>query len=729
MSKCAVFIANLLQDVNILRPLIYMASNDLNMRTICLATNKFIARDKFSIWRNELEEISADTNTPVHVVHEELDVVHLLEGKSGVIIAASESNLPAHAFTHNIFKVVHPGFLKVTLQHGFECVGFLHSYQHDVAYGKNVYFNADVICGWLPKEKMLSMLTSQSSKLYTTGSTSILQLPREDFSSNKKEGLICENLHSVRLNVSADLKVDFIDIFDSFCKALKKDKLAVTLRLHPGGQYILKNKVELPDNVTLNNAPMYKLNLKKFAYGISAPSSVLIDMVLAGIPVAVWRDNSDIMDTDNYSGLETVCSLEEWVAFSKDALENPQKYLSKQNEFLSKLGLSTDPAKVYDKFAQLLSAFPVKEKIVSKSAPEQERVMFIANANIPTLQLCFEKPLSPLVESGSIETKLISELELNSLFGRKVRESSTCFWLEKQLEDFSPSILVFCRYSGPHAEYISRWARQANIPVIFHIDDDLLNVPKELGEKKFKAHNHPDRLSTVRYLLGTSDLVYASTEKLKNRFLEQNVENQIYAGKINCSGEVLVPASLKNVKKIGYMGFDHAHDLDSILPALIEYLERFENVEFELFGSIPKPKELDRFAERIKVIPPVRDYSTFMQEFAKREWDIGICPLADTGFNHLKSNNKWVEYTSVNTAVIATVDKIYDEVCADGCGILAKSHQDWLDGLSRLTEFPEKRFEQVKLAQEKLIDEYSVDVLQNQVLNVFKMSKEKIDRK
>src|SRR6202007_192301 len=59
-------------------------------------------------------------------------------------------------------------------------------------------------------------------------------------------------------------------------------------------------------------------------------------------------------------------------------------------------------------------------------------------------------------------------------------------------------VLVLSRYTSQlGAEWIGA-ARSAGIPVVFHIDDDLLAVPASLGAAKYSAYNSPERLSALR---------------------------------------------------------------------------------------------------------------------------------------------------------------------------------------------------------------------------------------
>jgi glycosyltransferase involved in cell wall biosynthesis len=261
-------------------------------------------------------------------------------------------------------------------------------------------------------------------------------------------------------------------------------------------------------------------------------------------------------------------------------------------------------------------------------------------------------------------------------------------------------------------------AREAAASVVFHIDDDLLNVPSEIGKRKYEYHNHPFRLSTVRYLLSEADLVYCSTSALRQRIGTHGSAERYVVGRVYCASDILVPVENRVVRKIGYMGFDHAHDFELALPAVVETMRAHQDLQFDLFGSIPKPAALDEFGARVNVIEPVANYGDFMKRFADLSWDIGICPLADTDFNVVKANTKWVEYTAVGAAVIASRGTVYDDCCADGCGILAGDSAEWTAALQTLVADEHARAEFARKAQAKLANDYSLDVLRRQVLDV-----------
>ena len=721
-DRTAVFLINLVQDVNILRPLIYMASRSFGLDVLVLISTKFTGRDLFGIWQSELMQMQAETGARIEYFSSDWEAFKYLDGE-GLIIAASESYLHNHVTTHSVFRYAPSSYLKVTLQHGFECVGFRHSADHVRAHGATASFGADIVCAWQPSDQLISMAPSQRSKLLVTGPSSVLQMhPGEIERGSGNPGIVCENLHSVRLNGAGDFKGEFVGAFADFCGMIEEEGREVVLRPHPGGQYVLKNKVPLPRNARINNAPMYRLDLRQFSYGISAPSSVLIDMLLAEIPTAVWKDQEGGMDAGNYDGLTTVSTSADWVEFSRAALEDPAPFIHVQKRFLDRQEMPLNPHDVFLRYAKLFETARRVEIKPTGFHPERERVLFVANGNVPTLQLSFTKPLAPLVERGEIVSELLTEHDLSSCLD--ANPAGSVLDIDEMLDSFNPSVIVFCRYSGPSYEPVVDWARRNDVPVVYHIDDDLLAIPPDIGQRKFQHHNAPERIAAVRYLLDHADLVYASTEKLRRRLLDYFPNLRILAGKIYCSGSIFRRPTRRGGRKVGYMASaDHAHNLDMILPAIERLLDRHPQVEFELFGSIPVPLTLERFGDRVRTAPPVADYSKFLDEFALRKWDVGICPLVPIEFNLMKANTKWVEYTGSGAAVVASRGTVYDECCADGCGILAETEEEWFAALDRLVVGDDERFAMVERAQDRLEREYSVGRLREQVLEVMAASR------
>jgi hypothetical protein len=719
-QRYVIFLVNLLQDVSIIRPLVYMAARDMGGNTLLLVTSAFRKRDQEGVWQRELDEIGADTGAGISFYEHDLEALRLLTGKSGVLVAASESHLSAHKLVHDVFRLAPPTFLRVTLQHGFECVGFLQSRDQNLAHGKSITFAADVICGWCEPERLTSLVPSQRPKLLVTGPAAVLQVRPTNPSKSLGMGIVCENMHSPRLNAAGNFKTDFLTIFGEYCEALHAEGKRVTLRPHPGGQYTLKNKVRLANNVKLNNAPIYKVDLSRYAYGISAPSSILIDMVLAGIPAAVWQDSGSVLDIGNYEGLTRISNLQDWLDFSREAVANPEHFIERQQQFLERQKLVRQVEDVYARYAALLQSTVSRQQPGRQLYRKIERVLFVANSNVPTLQLRFVKPLAPLVASGELATGLITEEQITREFGKNAAMENVRAWLRERFDQFQPTIVVFCRYSGLQADYMRELAEEHGAPVVYHIDDDLLHIPKDIGLQKHRFHNRPERLTSVRHLLDSATLVYCTTTRLRKRLEDLFVKAPIVEAGFSGSGSVISKAVSRPVKKIGYMaGSDHSHDFNIVLGAIQRIMRSYSKIHFEFFGSISVPEQLKEFGERVTHIPKIDNYEEFFLHFAKYEWDIGICPLTPIHFNLMKTDIKWVDYTSVGAAVVASKGMIYDECCADGCGLLADTEDEWFEALDGLVQYPEARYNLVQRAQEKLVCSHSVERLREELMDVF----------
>ena len=298
--------------------------------------------------------------------------------------------------------------------------------------------------------------------------------------------------------------------------------------------------------------------------------------------------------------------------------------------------------------------------------------------------------------------------------------------IERAFATQQPQLLVLSRYTSERGLDWIRLARAAEIPVIFHIDDDLLAVPASLGEAKYKAYNNPERLKALRDNIDASDLVYVSTAELARRFEDYEIPTPIVAGDVYCSvapadmGALLVPAS---GPVIGYMGTSgHSVDLAMILPAISEVMDAVPTLQFEVFGTIEMPSELSRFSGRVRHIAPVADYERFLARLRTLGWWVGLAPLEDNRFNRCKADTKWVEYSTAGIPVVASDLPVYHRACADGAGVLASSNDGWTNALLELVYQPDLRRQMVEKAQAKLRQSYTHECLRAQVLKIFDLA-------
>jgi hypothetical protein len=529
-----------------------------------------------------------------------------------------------------------------------------------------------------------------------------------------------------------------MDIFAEVSLHLAARGQGVVLRPHPGGQYVLRNNVDLSANVVLNNLPMWRVDLAAHGWGLSAPSTILIDMVLAGLPVGVWTGTGTGMDIGNYAGLTTLGDAQSWLDFIRDAAQEAPRaaILAAQGQFLDRQMMLTDRAEIYRRFARLLangaaflpagtaittSSAPISAPPISApsvSAPPVRRLLCIANGLLPTLQISFLKPLSGLFASGAMDWSLLGEAEIAKRYRDGAGPGAARAWLAARIAQAAPDLILCCRYSGPGAADIVAIARARGMPLIQHLDDDLLHVPPEIGADKHRTHSAPERTSALSSLIRGADVTSVSTPHLQRRLRAMGFAGPMFAGAINCGSDILTLPRPGPLRRLGYMGFGHEHDFEVMRPALESWLIAHPQVEFELFGTIPLSPGLAALGNRVRLLPQVRDYPAFLRALVARRWDLGLAPLADTAFNAAKSINKWVEYTACGIVTLATRGTIYDACIGRDRGLLLDGG-DWTSALDLMLADPGLRLRMAQAAQAHLLQHYGQAAHCRQVLELF----------
>lgn len=511
MEPNATFLVHLLQDVHVLRPLVFMAARDFGFKTQVLVADRFRARDTSGIWLNELESICAESGAILNFFSDDWQGQRYLTGQ-GLLFAASESHIHNHAITHNIFRHAPATYLKVTLQHGFECVGFRHGGDHVRAFGETASFAADIVCAWYGSAQLTSLATSQAPKVVVTGPTSVLQMATGQVGQGSGAGLVCENLHSVRFGTDDKLESEFLRTFRKFAGAMNRQGRRVRLRPHPGGQHSARANAVLPRNVQLENAPLYRLDLREFSYGISPPSSVLIDMLLADIPTAVWRDRRGFIDVSNYDGLISVSSADELVSFAQEAERNRDQLVMRQRRWLERQGMPLEPADVYARFAKLFEAAERMEVRPPGSRAERERILAVTNHS-PLMQRRIEEALATLTANGEVTSRTVTSQRLVGAGESLCRDSFCDESIATSLDAYGPSVIFLCGYPASTYKSILQWARQRQVPVIYFFDPGMVGG----GSDEPRSGREPDGVAAISDLLADVDVIYAPTEELKAR--------------------------------------------------------------------------------------------------------------------------------------------------------------------------------------------------------------------
>lgn len=351
-----------------------------------------------------------------------------------------------------------------------------------------------------------------------------------------------------------------------------------------------------------------------------------------------------------------------------------------------------------------------KSSIASQLARKSPlKMLLVANApTMPTLQLAFTHPLRDLIDTGEIECEVLTETDIGAV-GRVRGAGSLVFqtYADRVLSRYQPDVVIFCRYTGLHTQGILQKARQHGARVVCCLDDNLLEVPLDIGLEKHKYYADPLRQERLRYQLREADLIYSATPTLSESLKNLGFAAPIYTAQRLCHGQVVQTPGQTHPLRFGYMGVGHEQDLALALDGIVAVLDQRPDAEFELLGTIPKPRQLDRFGDRVRLVPPDWNYEQFLSALASRRWSVGLCPLSNIRFNRYKSSTKWLEYTAVGASVVASNHSVYREVIGRNRGTLVANPNDWCESILSLLDNEKMRLSSVQAAQHYLQANYS----------------------
>lgn len=94
MKRSIVFIVDLVQDVNTLRPVMALARRETAHDLIVIASSTFDTLNSTAVWGRELREICGMLAIPIYRFTSEFEAVQLLQGRGGLLISASELGRP-----------------------------------------------------------------------------------------------------------------------------------------------------------------------------------------------------------------------------------------------------------------------------------------------------------------------------------------------------------------------------------------------------------------------------------------------------------------------------------------------------------------------------------------------------------------------------------------------------------------------------------------------------------
>jgi len=250
---------------------------------------------------------------------------------------------------------------------------------------------------------------------------------------------------------------------------------------------------------------------------------------------------------------------------------------------------------------------------------------------------------------------------------------------------------------------------------IMDLDDNIFSVDK-MAPATLRYYPGSKDLENASIILGDVDLLVTSTPYLASvtsnyrqgpiAVMENYIDPEMF---------VYDPKMIKEHDKIiiGYQGSaTHFSDLmnTGVMWALKRIMAEYENVRFQIYGSMYP--ELERFIpkDRLKFIGGERDFGKYVDKLWKTmPIDIGIAPLIYTPFNKAKSAIKYFEYGLRQIpGVYSWCDQYLEKVQHGVTGYIARDEEEWYYYLKQLVESADKRQSMGQLAQKDIRANYNI---------------------
>jgi glycosyltransferase involved in cell wall biosynthesis len=355
---------------------------------------------------------------------------------------------------------------------------------------------------------------------------------------------------------------------------------------------------------------------------------------------------------------------------------------------------------------------PTRWDVPFRGLKGRPKIIILSDRMDATYYATFHYPLQYLQDRALLDFAVMSGAEVRKSVSRM---GETHRLVDHLIAREAPHAVIFSRYATPYGHELLEAVRSHSITTLYYCDDNLLDLPANLGNGVLAAHADHEVVEQRRACLATADRILASTsylaETLKRQFPNQQTQVLLYPPYLEC---LVRPAARRHdgtdirTVTIGYMGSKgHQRDLEMAVPAIAETLERFPHTRFETFGTIAMPDALHRFARRVDAHGPKNRYPEFLQGLHDLHWDVGLAPLVDDCFNRCRSPIKFVEYTACHIATVASDVGVYRPAMAPGCGLVVQE-QDWCSALEQFVTDAQLRRSCLEQAREACARQFSL---------------------
>jgi glycosyltransferase involved in cell wall biosynthesis len=229
------------------------------------------------------------------------------------------------------------------------------------------------------------------------------------------------------------------------------------------------------------------------------------------------------------------------------------------------------------------------------------------------------------------------------------------------------------------------------------------------GENDFDIEENIRRRDLFKANFRKADLITVTTPILQSALLPINKNCVVLPNLVDFMQYPAVEFVKKGVRILWQGGQSHYEDLYMVHKAIIRILSKYPNVTFVYFGDV-------RFHALFKDAPqnqieyhPWVGHKTYPYKLATLNCDIGLCPITDNQFNRRKSSIKWMEYSVMKMATIASDLPPYNvDIVSGHTGTLVRDDQ-WFDAIEVLINNQKHREHLARNAYQEVFENHNAD--------------------
>lgn len=283
-------------------------------------------------------------------------------------------------------------------------------------------------------------------------------------------------------------------------------------------------------------------------------------------------------------------------------------------------------------------------------------------------------------------------------------------------------------------EQFIQTCKQQNLPIIFEIDDDLMNVPSEKDPKGIYART----AISIEKLARAAATVIASTQPLANRMSTYSNRVVVLPNVISeflwfrpvtqAANEPVVDiTSSKQSLNVLYMGNPtHSEDLALVKPVFERLKNEKKPIKLFVVGGERPNDQSQEWYQRIDIPSTHRHYPDFVKwlRHLSNSFDLTIAPLTETAFNQSKSALKYVQYSAMALPAIYSNCTPYREVVeAQVTGFLADNTEaSWYRSLIECLSKKEHLQDIGKKAQKDVLKKHLMSDYTEAYVEVFTLA-------